>query len=197
MNGDEVNPLFEYLEVMRERYPSLSKRQFALRAGLTHNCVYKVESGVKPRPEALRKAAETWGRTDREKAKDFRQLMRRAGYEVTVDRTVTDEEWRCIERWRELPERDRAQVLRLIEREDLGEVLKTLAARRVQADYSLPSDQPEEMAVMMAGALGVFRELLALVSRMTPQERSAWLADTLKPYRREDTQGGNDDDGQG
>ena len=195
MNGDEVNPLFEYLEIMRERYPSLSKRQFALRAGLTHNFVYKVESGVKPRPEALRKAAETWGRTDREKAKDFRQLMRRAGYEVTVDRTVTDEEWRCIERWRELPERDRAQVLRLIEREDLGEVLKTLAARRVQADYSLPSDQPEEMAVMMAGALGVFRELLALLSRMTPQERTAWLADTLTPYRREGTQGGSDESG--
>jgi hypothetical protein len=73
--------LVEYIDdIMKARYPRLADSQMSTDAGLSINTVHRMRQGIVPRPDKLLALAERWGRTPEEKAQDYYELMKRAGY---------------------------------------------------------------------------------------------------------------------
>ncbi len=174
--------LSDYIEEMRQRYPGLSKRKMCILAGVPDNLIYKISEGLTPRPATLQKLAfngaqETY-RTDDEKWEDYAELLKRAGYEVPESPHITEEEWEWIKRWRNLTPEQRALANAFFRAYSAGDAMEILMERTTSSSASSADE-----------AFTRFLELLGEMTALSPEERTALLADVLGRYRKINTQG--------
>jgi hypothetical protein len=87
-------------------------RQASLKAGLSENAIQHIVAGhtPKPRPDTLKAITDTWGTP-----RDYAELMRLAGYDVTLSPDLNDpEEAEMLSLFRELSSETRDYVLKML-----------------------------------------------------------------------------------
>ena len=208
MTPDEMTPLGRYVEEMRRR-TGVPMSRMSTEAGLASNAVFRIiKKGHRPKPETLKALADYAGRDEAEAARDYSQMLVRAGY-GEQELVLTVPQRKVLAAMQELDSDDQERFAEIVDRYTVsglaglllggeGELAPALrislsAAERelLQRFRALSTNSREAVSrvaenpsLVEPSELSPFERLLRQMMEMTTTERSRAIRECILALER-------------